>query len=193
MPILAVLWYLYWDLLMVYFQITMSEDNCTVDANGTLKNANDIEWSYDPDPSVQPPSASSSSLNAFDMLSASGKTPATIVSGRRISTRFRRPAAKVQDQEENNSAKGKRKAPTSPQQSTRRTARKSSNGARMVANSDSEDSSDADGIVSTASAVADTEIETDGDDGARDTEADDLTLDELKEIDALDKVCYFCF
>lgn len=73
---------------MVYFQITMSKDNCTVAANGNLKDASDIEWSYDSDPSVQPPSASSSSLNAFDMLSASRKTPATIVSGHHISTWF---------------------------------------------------------------------------------------------------------
>lgn len=63
----------------------------------------------------------------------------------------------------------------------------------MVANSNSKDSSDADEIVSTASAVANTEIESDSNDGARDTEADNLTLDKLKEIDALDKICYFCF
>ncbi|KAF5340518.1 hypothetical protein D9758_015834 [Tetrapyrgos nigripes] len=98
-----------------------SSDNCALGPDGELLDASQIVWDYDPDPTVVPPGAQTSSSppstsqtvrNAFDVLTSRGHVQAQTVAGQRKSTRTRRPTQKML---ENNtpSINGKRKASSS--------------------------------------------------------------------------------
>ncbi|KAF5371935.1 hypothetical protein D9757_011488 [Collybiopsis confluens] len=185
----------------------MSDDNCAVAPDGSLKDAADIDWQYDPDPTVPPPSKSLSSNtalapgtnkttasdpeNAFTTLMKAGNFPVAVISEQRRSHRDRRPSNKVREQQEaqTSSSKGKRKA--SPGPTMRRTYRRTANGSRAFLDTDPGDDSDSNDAVSMvetegtepASVSGDTEIE-----DAKDEDGDDgPTLDELVAIGASDQ------
>ncbi|KAF9068802.1 hypothetical protein BDP27DRAFT_1421614 [Rhodocollybia butyracea] len=120
----------------------MSDENCAVAPDGSLKDAQDINWQYDPDSAVLPSNTWTShvdnesgksmgavSKDAFTTLMGAGKSSAAVFAGQRKSNRTRQPSTKVL-QAQDVPSKGKRKS--SPAPTKRRIYRKASDGSPLA-------------------------------------------------------------
>lgn len=86
--------------------LTMSQDACALNADGSLKDAADITFFNDPDddvplpnvpPSTQPSTSTASTRDAYSVLLKAGRTPATVAAGSRRSGRPLKPSARMRD------------------------------------------------------------------------------------------------
>ncbi|KAG1879073.1 hypothetical protein F4604DRAFT_1923223 [Suillus subluteus] len=77
----------------------MSQDSCTLNADGSLKDASEIKFYNDPDDDVPLPQVPSteSMRNAFSVLLNAGHTPATVAAGSWCSGCPSKPSAHVHD------------------------------------------------------------------------------------------------
>ncbi|KAG2359367.1 hypothetical protein BDR07DRAFT_1488310 [Suillus spraguei] len=77
----------------------MSQDSCTLNADGTLKDASDIVFYNDPDDNTPLPQVPStgSTRNAFSVLLKAGHSPATVTAGSRRSGHPSKPSARICD------------------------------------------------------------------------------------------------
>ncbi|KAF9065487.1 hypothetical protein BDP27DRAFT_54946 [Rhodocollybia butyracea] len=176
----------------------MSDENCAVAPDGSLKDAQDINWQYDPDSAVLPSNTWTShvdnesgksmgavSKDAFTTLMGAGKSSAAVVAGQRKSNRTRRPSTKVL-QAQDVPSKGKRKS--SPAPTKRRIYRKASDGFRATSISENSDLSDAPNDTEgpqPTSVAGDTDLDDDG--ASDDIVMESPSLEDLKAIGALDQ------
>ncbi|KAG2087279.1 uncharacterized protein F5147DRAFT_781382 [Suillus discolor] len=80
--------------------VSLFEDCCALNADGTLKDASEITFFNDPDDEVplpQPSSSTTSAKDTFSILLKAGRTPATVAAGSRRSGRPSKPSARIRD------------------------------------------------------------------------------------------------